>query len=134
MVSWWKFLESFCYPQTLCFHCSKIDQDSFPMSLNFFEVISDQNIMSLYPLEFFSRTHVLRNFCTQPPLRNLSFSGTFSLSSNHALFSTNIAPVTVLRLCSVCSTHNLKASSTSGLVAILAFLADSAVGVAASLS
>jgi len=90
--------------------------------------------MSLYTLEFFSQTHVLRNFCTQPPLRNLSFSGTFSLSSNRALFSTNIAPVTVSRLRSMCSTHNLKASSTSGLVTILAFLADSAVGVAASLS
>src|SRR5713101_8240503 len=135
MISWWKILKSFCYPQPLCFHCCKIDRGSFPMSSNLFEVVSDQNtIPRLFPLEFFSQTHVLRNFCTQPPLCNLSFSGTFSLSSNRTLFSTSIAPVTVSHLCSMCSTHNLKASSMSGLVTILAFLADSAVGVAASLS
>jgi len=104
------------------------------MSSNLFEVVSDQNIMSLYTLEFFSQTHVLRNFCTQPPLRNLSFSGTFSLSSNRALFSTNIAPVTgfasplhVFHPQSQGFLHSWSCNNPC-------FLADSAVGVAASLS
>ena len=61
-------------------------------------------------------THVLRNFWTQPSLLSLSFSGTLSLSSKWAHFSTSIAPMTVSCFCSICSTHNLKAFSTSGLI------------------
>ena len=78
-------------------------------------------------------THTHKNFWTQPSLRNLSHSGTLRASSNRAHFSTSIGPVTVSHFCSMCCTHNHKASSTSSHVTIWARFEDSADGVDASL-